>query len=793
MGAFWGLPDFGARQPTGDFEICASYEPGPYLLWPNDLAVGLLAPGRPDFQIVLVRSSEGGADYGVFELGIGRQQDTDGALAWLRGVDAKATVAAAPFQSGFIRLVAGPDLITVPPDLQQPSPIGWGGINATRWSFKLSPDSALILKAGLTSTIVLTARAEVEVAGVAPRVPSTAVFDPSKLLAPLVPADATSRQIPRTMLDAYFNDSLSNLPGLSLEGNPAPDRQAFALAMADRVRMRFGRFVPSPGGAGPSYLELAADVPSGTFRWNLAEPIQVLRPWVFTLDPFKAARDLAKVSGIDALYHEVTTTPVPFGFFQVDVSALLPPVRLGLIDLGAVIEVAAKPPFRPQLETHTVPFTPPEDHAVVQLRLSPLERLHYQSRTYAEVVESTGVRRLDDDPIDQTDEAIRFQPHDFPVDLLEMSGDPSLFALATLSGTLSYAGPDATQASTTFSLSAAQPKVSVALPRDAVQAAITVTAKPVPSAGAPAGATIALGPLPAVGQLFTLGSFTEYGLHKVSIGCTFAADSAGVYAIDVVADGRPETDLVTFFLTRDNPTADWSYVATSPFAAGYRWRAHGSGAWSSSLAPVAPLLVTAPAQPAAKPQVWDLDGVHLYTIPGDPPGRVRYVPGDPTAQVDDQGRPTLMLIDAGKTAVLTLGARLVLSDAQRNDLEATLLVQLPSIDRIDFQPAAFTVGAVTLALGDGTGAYQALATTPSMGAPPYNATFSVQLDADQRARAVAAVSGATRLLKVDYPLSLPADVAASFDGAPASLVRSADVASWFPDGTGAAHVQSVGA
>ncbi len=49
MGAFWGLPDFGARQTTSDFEIYASYEAGPYQLWPTALDVGLLGAGRPDF------------------------------------------------------------------------------------------------------------------------------------------------------------------------------------------------------------------------------------------------------------------------------------------------------------------------------------------------------------------------------------------------------------------------------------------------------------------------------------------------------------------------------------------------------------------------------------------------------------------------------------------------------------------------------------------------------------------------------------------------------------------------
>src|SRR5581483_804907 len=292
----------------------------------------------------------------------------------------------------------------------------------------------------------------------------------------------------------------------------------------------------------------------------------------------------------------------------------------------------------------------------------------------------------------------------------------------------------------------------------------------------------------------TLASFAEYGRHDVAIACAFPAGAPGPFAVDLLADGQPDApaNVATLYLTRDQPTASWSYLAASPFHAGYRWRAHGTPAWSPSLAPGAPLQLTAAAGPTAKPTVWDLRGVHLYTQPADPPGRVRYVPGDPTPQLDDQARPTLSLVDLGKSALLSLGTQLAVTDAQRADLEVDLLEKLTAVDRVDFQPAPFTVAAVTLSLGDGAGQYTPLATSPSMGAPPYNATFSVKLDADQRARVLAALAGAPRSLKVDYAVTLPPDVAATFDGAPASLTRTTDVAAWFPNGTGSAHIQTLG-
>jgi hypothetical protein len=792
MGALWGRPDFAAKQATTAFDVYASYEPGPYFLCPTGLAIALLAPGRPDFEIVFTRSSGAGPDSGLFHFGIEQNEPIDDALAFLRRSDPKSTVQPVPFESGFIRLVVASDLMSVPSDLLQPVPLGWGGIKATRCDIPVSADSASILKASLTSTLNVSARAELEVLGVAPRVAGTVVFDPAKLLAPLIAAGAGSRVIPRTALDEYFLQAPGSLP-LAIEGDPAFDPPSFAEAMAGRVRMQFGSFVPSPTGQGPTYLELAATIPSGTFRWDLSQPIAVLRPFVFVLDPFEAARDMAKGSGIAGLYREVTTTRPPFGFFDIDVAAFLPPVRLGLVDLGVLIEAPARLPYRPQaVSLPPISFQPPDDHAVAHLHLSPLEALHYVTRTWADVIASGVPHHLLGDPVARTEAMIRFQAQDFPLSFLELSADPALLALANLSGAVRYTAQGGTSVSVPFVLTAALQRTSVVLPRDAADASLSVDALPLPQGGAPPAAALTLGPLPASGQHFSLGSFAGYGAHNVPVLCSFDSGSIGTFAVDLVADGQPEANIATFYLTRGGATANWSYVATSPFAAGYRWRVHPSGAWSQSLDPGISLQLVAPPGPVVKPAVWDLRGVHLYASPRDPPGRVRYVPGDPMPQLDGRGVPALQLLDTGAVAILSLGTRLEVTDAQRADLEVDLLEQLDGIDRIDFQPAAFTVGPVTLSLDDGTGLYQTLATASSFGAPPYGASFSVKLTGDQITRALAAIGGAPRICKVDYPLTLSPEAAATFDGTPAGVVRSTDVSSWFPDGSASSHIERTG-
>jgi hypothetical protein len=774
MGLFAGLPDFGARLPFDACELYGPFEPGPHLLFPTELAVKLREPGKPDLELVFVRASGTGPDYGVLDFGIERHQPTGDALTWLRDRQPAATLDLVPFEAGFVRLVAGPEIVNVPPDLLRPAPLAFGGVDQARYNLRLSADGAALLKAGLQNTLLLTVRAELEVRGVAPRVQSTAVFDPAALLAALVPAGA-SRQLPSTVLDDFFRAAPTTLP-LKLEGDPAPDREAFALAMAGRVRTAFGKFVPSPTAAGPCFVELA-DAPHGTFRWDLSEPLVVPRTWVFTLDPFTAARELARAAGLDAVYREVTVAPLKLGFFDVDVQALLPGPRTGLVDLGVSLTAPPKLPFRPQAQTQLLSLPPPDDHAVAHFKLAPMEKPGYLYKTYAAVSEGAAIRRLDGAEVSSSAPTLVVQLADFPIDLVEVSAEAALLAVGSPSGALGYTAPSGAQVSTPFQLTTEKPRCALALPRDATSATLSLEVQPLTGGGSP----LHLGPLPARGQHFTLASFAEYGPHQVALTGSFPSGAPGPLQVDLLADGLPElpANLATLFLTRDSPAASWSYQATSPFHAGYRYRLHGAAAWSAPQPPGAPLALTAAPGPAARATSFDLRGVHLYTLPADPPGRVHYLPAAPAPLPGDQGQPALQVTTAGDgTGQLTLACRFDLSDAQRADLEVDLLERLAAVDRVDFQPAPFTVSGATLWLTDAAGKSTQLAAASAGAAAPFAASFTASLDAAGCARAQAALAGATSALRVDYALALGPELSATLDGAPTALVRSADLGSW---------------
>ena len=62
------------------------------------------------------------------------------------------------------------------------------------------------------------------------------------------------------------------------------------------------------------------------------------------------------------------------------------------------------------------------------------------------------------------------------------------------------------------------------------------------------------------------------------IRCRVPLDS-GIFALELIADDRPDSEIETLAFTEAEPQREWRYFARSPFRGGYRWRPradHGS-------------------------------------------------------------------------------------------------------------------------------------------------------------------------------------------------------------------------
>ena len=245
-----GLPDFHQPIQVGGLQIFYPYEGGrDHILVPDQLEVTERNDGRPDFLLELVRGQNpllSPAPYGVLDFRVRPRYPMEETLKLLRDRHPMAMLAPAVFSSGFLRLRPVAD--DVPADLRIPVPLAWNGLGITRCILKLSPPAITLLKRLLLEAEVLAlhAAAEVEMIGVSPRLPIRIRFNPAELLETLSALGNEKRQIAREDLVNFFRTAPTSLPlevhgkieGLELDG--------FAEAVADRVRVRFGAFVPAP-------------------------------------------------------------------------------------------------------------------------------------------------------------------------------------------------------------------------------------------------------------------------------------------------------------------------------------------------------------------------------------------------------------------------------------------------------------------------------------------------------------------------------------------------------------------
>jgi hypothetical protein len=887
MSELAGLPDFGAPLGGAGFQGYAAYEAAGFSAsstWvlPEALDVAERPDGAPDFALALVRRLPAtGADdgYGALDLRLAPRYPLAAALAERRATDPLATVQAALLGAGFARFHPAGAGAPLPPELAAVLPIAWGGALPARWNLRLAVDTAELIRGALAAgTLLAAARIEVEVLGVAPRVPVVVRFDPAVLLpalATLAAETQASPQVPTTALAAgnpaspktpaplpvlppaaagpspvadagpriarsallgFFLRPPQDLP-LRIEGNlEAGDRQRFAEAMADRVRDRFGAFAPAPEtalAAAEPYLVLSlpgssTPVGGGEIAWDLAQPLAVPRPWVFTLDPFAAASRALR-AGVGSVVRQVSVPAFQVGFHEVTVSANLPASRAGALAVGVTLRVPPNPPSRPGAVVQTIDIAPPLDGGVSRLRLGPDEALAYTATPFVVTPTATGVQQIEGPPLERQGEWLPLGPDDFPVRWIGLATTTALAAQADLAGTLTW-GPASARNRLPFALSSAQPAVALALPKDAVDPGLEATFQPRGE-----GRSLHLGPLPAASRTFDLTSFPEYGPHRITVSATFPAgiqEGAALLAIDLLPEGEAESpaSLSTLALTAASPSKEWGYAAASPFRAGYRWRPNGGvppAPWSEPQSPFVPLVLNAeaampdpananqipngptrpgnapdptdpngpsgangpdaPGTSVPHPEAFSLLGIQLYPDATNP-RFLRYLPGNPAPETGPNGRPTLLLVASDRGAILQLGALWGLTDTTRAALRAALADSHPELAHLDLQPAAVSVTGVTLSLASSDGTLHPLATSSSSGMPPFSAVFSAQLDAEQKAQAIAALQGRRGTLLVDYAIALPPSVAAALPGHPPTLLRRADVSSWIPAGELSRHL-----
>jgi hypothetical protein len=526
-----------------------------------------------DFHLELLRPAIPGLPpdpYGVLDMRLSATYSLDKAIAAARNVRLDAIVECAPFTGGFLRLVATGELPDAPKEIFEPVTLAWNGLTTGRVIRRLPMSAATFIEGALSGPVLpIEAIAEMEVAGISPRLSLKVRFDPARLVGALRMLADTAGCITRDDLTQFFRGDPATLPLEVTRTMDTLERASFAEAMADRVRSRFASFIPGRVVNQRVYMQLvsADQIQPGLFEWDLSQAEAAKRAFALRLDPLAAARAIVQNKGTAALVDHVTIPPIPKGSLTVSVSTNLPASRAGALATGVTLSAPPNAPNRPQAINKSVELVPPKDLASAVLQFSPIEPQKYTYTTFVVVQTDKGVERLDGTPTAYSGDTLLLVPDDFAIRVIAIEVSTELLQLADLNCTVAFP-PGSPQADLKFQLTSDNPAAAITVARGQDDGTLSVEAVSHQN-----GKALRLEGLPISATRLELSSFREYGPHKITITCVFATGEQ-LTAIEILPEGKDEQmgNINVLHFTPAQPSREWTWFADSPFLSGYRYR-----------------------------------------------------------------------------------------------------------------------------------------------------------------------------------------------------------------------------
>lgn len=504
---------------------------------------------------------------------------------------------------------------------ETPTPLASNGLETVRCIRRLTQDQLSLLKQVLQDrTLTFSTLAEMELWGLAPRLPVRLDFVPADLLAELfVLADSEGTMAVQALTDFWMRDS-SALPVTPLEGFDAVERIRLAQILAVRTLAEFGEYVAAPTlPARPTCRLKKLRDPPARVRWDLGQETLVPTLVLLELDPFEAARQAVEAGGLGVVLTETIVPALETGVVSLTLGVNLPANLQGILRLGVDLLAPPHLPERVQSLTASVLFDDPQALYTINWRFSPVEEITYQYTTFALVHTAVGIQRLVGKPTPYAGTYILLSVADFPLGFIPIKASDLLLSEAIVKGVCSYADPqtDATL-EMTFMLDAVHPQLTLTLPTACLaQARLRLQACSIKSE-----MVLPIGEFPARSLRLDLFNLREYGMHTIAVEVEFdtSAEVATLSLLPEAQLAQPEQTAVLSF-TPTQPTRSWSYLANSPFQAGYVYRRFPAAGqpdeeWSAVQSPFSGLKI----------KVSELNG--LGTVAAPPP-ETRVERGEP--------------------------------------------------------------------------------------------------------------------------------------------------------------------
>jgi hypothetical protein len=546
---------------------------------PHALDVARHADGTPDFRVELVRvrrsGSEALAAYGSVDFRVVPVLGLDAARQAVSSED----IEPGDFAGGWLRLMVRDPGTGERTTLLPPVRVESNGISVFRLSAHLTAEAVSLLKRALMGGAVLVdAWAEMEVPGIAPRLPVVVELRTSVLDRALEGLQHEGMVARADVVGALTRpDVLAAVPG-------GIDRVDLAEAVADRLRTLRAILVPSPKSDASEWWRLESMSPDAALRWDLSEPAAAVRMTVLRFDPIGLVRRATAAGGLERLVTERELTEFSTGFVPVSTTANLPQVRSAVLTCG--VDIVAEPalPHRKHVVRETIEFAPPEDRGDVVLRLSPAEPPDYDVEPWVLLRTLAGPRLFRSPRRRHRGSDLRLAASDFAVRWIPVSGSAQLLREGAVTVSAHWDGQ-----MQTIALARERPSDTLAVPAGAEGLRLEVAIRK--------GERVLRAPVATLERSFLdLTLFKEFGSHTVDVNIDFA-DAPDVLALDLRAEGDPETSAVTLSFSTSRPQRTWTWFAASPFAPGYCYRLFRSTPpphpWSAPQPPFAPLRLIA--------------------------------------------------------------------------------------------------------------------------------------------------------------------------------------------------------
>ncbi|WP_395711067.1 hypothetical protein [Reyranella sp.] len=559
-----GLPDWGGPAAVGSSTGSAAWSAyqvdGIALVLPDALTVATEPDGRPAFHLSAFRPlvpMPGRKGYGRLDMILRLAS---------HGATADGKVRIVPALRGWLSLSS--NALALPPQLTAALPLDCSGLGVARLMLPLEAEGVAIMESALASGAAsLLAAVDVEVAGVAARLPIKATVDVARLRRAL----ANGAMTPAMLVDALIENP--SKVGVSLAGAAADmPAQAIGEAVADHIRARLcaGPLALRSQGGGLALVLAETGIAAGTATLDIGEVVMATRALTIVLDPFAVARDLASAAGgLATLTTRSTSATLQSGQHDIVVDASVARPCFGPLALGATLVFAPRPPARPH-EVREDFELPLDGRSVVRrVKLSANEPVSWSCTGFAfwPTPDGRGAKRLDGAAQAGNGLQVLLRPGDFPLQFVDVEAGAAVLGIANLEVGF---GP------ARVTLTVAVPRATLAVPITTTDARLDATL--VSRDGA---YRVALPARPPADWRIELSDIPGYGARTMEITVTLPAGTP-LRAIEVLAeDASSDAEVETYAFNAATPARMHHWFCRDPFRPGLRWRWRGQAAFSA--------------------------------------------------------------------------------------------------------------------------------------------------------------------------------------------------------------------